>query len=181
MTSLALLRPQLALGGVLDGFLAKLVCGNAQKLHRPPTTSTLPAPYVMQTETTCVLIKPDAMRARHVGAIIDRLERAGLAVTGCRMFTLDKATLAQHYAHIVSKPFYPEVEEFMHSGPIIALAVSGEDAVAKVRTLAGATNPEKADAGTIRKDFGTDVMVNAIHASDSLEAAEAELARFGVQ
>ncbi len=135
----------------------------------------------MQTETTCVLIKPDAMRARHVGAIIDRLERADLAITGCRLFTLDKATLAEHYAHIVSKPFYPEVETFMHSGPIIALAVTGEDAVAKVRALAGATNPEKADPGTIRKDFGTDVMVNAVHASDSLEAAKAELARFGVQ
>ena len=134
----------------------------------------------MQAETTCVLIKPDAMSARHVGVIIDRLERADLAVTACRLFTLDKATLAEHYAHIVSKPFYPEVEKFMHSGPVIALAVTGTDAVAKVRTLAGATNPEKADAGTIRKDFGTDVMVNAVHASDSLEAAGAELVRFGL-
>ncbi len=135
----------------------------------------------MPTETTCVLIKPDAMRARHVGAIIDRLERADLAVTGCRMFTLDQRILAEHYAHIVNKPFYPEVEEFMHSTPIIALAITGEDAVAKVRKLAGATDPAKADAGTIRADFGTDVMVNAVHASDSLEAAKAELARFGVQ
>ena len=135
----------------------------------------------MQAETTCVLIKPDALRARHVGAIIDRLERAGLAITGCRMFTLDRALLAAHYAHIVNKPFYPEVEEFMHSGPVIALAVTGPDAVAKARTLAGATNPAKADPGTIRADFGTDVMVNAGHASDSLEAAEAELDRFGVR
>ena len=123
----------------------------------------------MPTETTCVLIKPDAMRARHVGAIIDRLERADLALTGCRLFTLDQRTLAEHYAHIVDKPFYPEVEEFMHSGPIVALAVPG------------ATNPDKAEPGTIRKDFGTDVMVNAVHASDSLEAATAELARFGLQ
>ena len=85
------------------------------------------------------------MRARHVGAIIDRLERAGLAITGCRMFTLDKATLAEHYAHIVSKPFYPEVEEFMHSGPVIALAVTGADAVVQMRALAGATDPAKAE------------------------------------
>ena len=132
-------------------------------------------------ETTCVLIKPDAMRARHVGAIIERLEKAGLAVTGARLFTLDKETLAQHYAHIVDKPFYPEVEEFMSSAPVLVLAMAGEDAVATVRTLAGATNPEKADAGTIRKDFGTDVMVNAVHASDSVEAAGAELARFQVR
>ena len=135
----------------------------------------------MESQTTCVLIKPHPIRARHFGAIIDRLERAGLAVTGCRMFPLDQRTLAEHYAHIVDKPFYPEVEEFMHSAPILALAISGEDAVAQVRKLAGATNPEKADPGTIRKDFGTDVMVNAVHASDSLEAAKAELARFGVQ
>ena len=135
----------------------------------------------MPTETTCVLIKPDAMRARHVGAIIDRLERSDLAVTDCRLFTLDQATLAEHYAHIVDKLFYPELEEFMHSSPIIALAVTGEDAVAKVRTLAGPTNPAKADPGTIRKDFGTDVMINAVHASDSLDAAKAELVRFGLK
>ncbi len=132
-------------------------------------------------ETTCVLIKPDAMRARHIGQIIDRFERAGLEITGTKLFLLDAAVLAEHYAHIVNKPFYPEVEQFMRSGPVLALAVAGEGAVAKVRTLAGATNPDKADAGTIRKDFGTDVMVNAIHASDSVEAAEAELTRFCVE
>ena len=132
-------------------------------------------------ETTCVLIKPDAMRARHIGAIIDRLEKAGLAVTGCKLLTLDPATLAEHYAHIVHKPFYPEVEAFMHSSPVLALAVTGADAVAKVRELAGATDPKKAAPGTIRADFGTDVMVNAIHASDSPEAAANELKRFQVE
>ena len=132
-------------------------------------------------ETTCVLIKPDAMRAHHIGQIIDRFERAGLAVTGCKMFSLDSAVLAEHYAHILQKPFYPEVEAFMRSAPVLGLAVAGEGAVAKVRALAGATDPAKADRGTIRADYGTDVMVNAIHASDSLEAAAAELARFGVR
>ena len=132
-------------------------------------------------ETTCVLIKPDAMRAHHIGQIIDRFERAGLAIPGAKMISLDPGVLAEHYPHIVSKPFYPEVEEFMRSAPVLGLAVSGEGAVAKVRALAGATDPAKADQGTIRKDFGTDVMVNAIHASDSVEAAEAELARFGVR
>ena len=127
-------------------------------------------------ETTCVLIKPDAMRARHIGAIIDRLEKAGLAVTGCKLLTLD-----EHYAHIVQKPFYPEVEEFMHSSPVLALAISADGAVAKVRELAGATDPKKAAPGTIRADFGTDVMVNAIHASDSPEAAADELKRFQVE
>ena len=121
------------------------------------------------------------MRAHHIGQIIDRFERAGLEIAGAKLLTLEAGVLAEHYAHIVNKPFYPEVEEFMRSAPVLALAVAGEGAVAKVRSLAGATNPEKADAGTIRRDFGTDVMVNAIHASDSLEAAEAELVRFGVR
>ena len=132
-------------------------------------------------ETTCVLIKPDAMRAHRIGEIIARFEKAGLEITNCKMLTLPKDVLAQHYAHLVDKPFYPELEEFMQSSPVVALAVTGENAVAAVRTLAGPTNPAKADPGTIRKDFGTDVMLNAIHASDAPEAAVVELARFGLR
>ena len=132
-------------------------------------------------ETTCVLIKPDAMRAHRIGEIIARFEKAGLEITNCKMLTLPKDVLAQHYAHLHDKPFYPELEEFMQSSPVVALAVTGENAVAAVRTLAGPTNPAKADPGTIRKDFGTDVMLNAIHASDAPEAAVVELARFGLR
>ncbi len=132
-------------------------------------------------ETTCVLIKPDAMRAHKIGEIIARFEKAGLVITNCKMISLEREVLAKHYAHLLDKPFYPEVEGFMQSSPVVALAVTGESAVTKVRTLAGPTNPAKADPGTIRADFGTDVMANAIHASDSLEAAEAELARFGLE
>jgi nucleoside-diphosphate kinase len=132
-------------------------------------------------ETTCVLIKPDAVRAHKIGEIIARFETAGLVITNCRMITLKSDTLAEHYAHLLQKPFYPEVEAFMQSAPVVALAVTGDNAIAAVRTLAGPTNPEKADPGTIRKDFGTDVMANAVHASDSPEAAVAELARFGLK
>jgi nucleoside-diphosphate kinase len=132
-------------------------------------------------ETTCVLIKPDAMLSQRIGEIIARFERASLKVTNCKMVSLDSDVLARHYAHIVEKPFYPEVEAFMQSSPVIALAITGENAVTKVRTLAGPTNPAKADPGTIRADFGTDVMANAIHASDAPEAAIAELARFGLK
>jgi nucleoside-diphosphate kinase len=131
-------------------------------------------------ETTCVLIKPDAVRAHQIGEIIARFEKAGLSITNTRMLTLDKETLAVHYAHLVDKAFYPELEEFMQSSPVVALAVTGDDAVARVRALAGPTNPAKADPGTIRKDFGTDVMLNAIHASDAPDAAVAELKRFGL-
>jgi nucleoside-diphosphate kinase len=97
------------------------------------------------------------------------------------MICLDREVLARHYAHLLDKPFYPEVEQFMQSSPVVALAVTGEAAVAGVRTLAGPTNPAKAAPGTIRADFGTDVMANAIHASDSPEAAVAELDRFGLR
>lgn len=132
-------------------------------------------------ETTCVLIKPDAMKAHRIGEIIARFEKAGLEITGCKMLNLASDVLALHYGHLTAKPFYPELEEFMQSSPVIALAVTGEDAVAKVRTLAGPTNPAKADPGTIRADFGTDVMLNAVHASDALSAAEVELVRFGLR
>jgi len=132
-------------------------------------------------ETTCVLIKPDAMKAHRIGEIIARFEKAGLEITGCKMLTLTSEMLAQHYVHLLEKPFYGELKDFMQSSPVIALAVSGENAVASVRTLAGPTNPTKADPGTIRADFGTDVMLNAVHASDALEAAEAELVRFSLR
>jgi nucleoside-diphosphate kinase len=131
-------------------------------------------------ETTCVLIKPDAMLAHKIGEIIARFEKAGLVVTNCKMIRLESAVLASHYAHLLDKPFYPEVEAFMQKSPVIALAITGPDAVTAVRALAGPTNPAKAAPGTIRADFGTDVMANAVHASDSPEAALAELARFGL-
>ena len=131
-------------------------------------------------ETTCVLIKPAAMLAHKIGEIIARFEKAGLVVTNCKMIRLESAVLASHYAHLLDKPFYPEVEAFMQKSPVIALAITGPDAVTAVRALAGPTNPAKAAPGTIRADFGTDVMANAVHASDSPEAAVAELARFGL-
>jgi len=131
-------------------------------------------------ETTCVLIKPDAMRAHKIGEIIARFEKAGLEITNCKMMSLETEVLALHYAHLLDKEFYPELQAFMQSSPVLALAVSGPDAVAAVRALAGPTNPAKAAPGAIRADFGTDVMLNAVHASDSPEAAVAELARFGL-
>jgi nucleoside-diphosphate kinase len=121
------------------------------------------------------------MLSHRIGEIIARFENAALKVTNCKMLSLTRDILASHYSHIVEKPFYPEVEAFMQSSPVIALAITGENAVTKVRSLAGPTNPAKADPGTIRADFGTDVMANAIHASDAPEAAIAELARFGLK
>ena len=132
-------------------------------------------------ETTCVLIKPDAMLAHKVGEIIARFEKAGLKISNLKMLTLAPEVLASHYAHLLDKAFYPELEGFMRSSPVVALALAGDNAVAAVRALAGPTNPAKADPGTIRADFGTDVMLNAVHATDSPEAAVAELERFGLK
>src|ERR1043166_1010840 len=129
-------------------------------------------------ETTCVILKPDCLRNQHCGHVLTRFERAKLEIVGCKMMWLSSEMLAEHYQHLLNKPFYPEVETFMQSSPVIVLALAGENAVARVRSLAGSTNPAQAPHGTIRGDFGKDVMVNVVHASDSIEAAEKELHRF---
>jgi nucleoside-diphosphate kinase len=129
-------------------------------------------------ETTLILFKPDCVTKGHCGEVLARFEKAGFRIRGCKMMHLSKELLREHYAHIVAKPFFPEVEEFMQSSPVIAIALAADNAVAKVRELTGPTDSKKAVKGTIRGDFGVDVMVNIVHASDSLEAAKVELARF---
>ena len=113
-----------------------------------------------------------------VGQVLSRFEAAGLKIRGLRMLKFDDALLREHYAHIASKPFFPEVQTFMQKTPVIALALSGTNAVARVRELLGPTDSRKAPKGTIRGDLGVDVMVNVCHASDSAETAAAELKRF---
>ena len=130
------------------------------------------------SETTLVLLKPDCMTKKVAGQVMTRFEEAGLEVIGCKMQHLTAEKLREHYAHIADKPFYPEVEEFMRSTPVISLALRGDNAIAKIRELAGPTNSQEAAKGTIRGDLGEDVMRNIVHASDSPEAATAELERF---
>ena len=129
-------------------------------------------------ETTLVLLKPDCLAARHCGEVITRFEAAGLDIVGCKMMLLADNVLAEHYAHVSDRPFYPGLKSFMQSSPVIALALSGENAVALVRDLMGPTDSRKAARGTIRGDFGKDVMINVVHGSDSVENAAAELKRF---
>lgn len=129
-------------------------------------------------ETTLVLLKPDCVTGRNVGEVIRRFEEAGYQIRGCQMFEATQALLREHYAHIADKPFFPEVETFMQSSPIVALALAKENAVDSVRSLLGPTDSKKADQGTIRGDLGVDVMVNIAHASDSPENAAIELKRF---
>jgi nucleoside-diphosphate kinase len=129
-------------------------------------------------DTTLILLKPDCIAGRKVGEVLKRFEEAGFQIRGCRMFRADAAVLREHYAHIASKPFYPEVETFMQSTPVIAVALCGENAVERVRDILGPTDSKKAAKGTLRGDFGVDVMVNLVHASDSPENAQIELKRF---
>jgi nucleoside-diphosphate kinase len=129
-------------------------------------------------QRTFVIFKPDCMEQRHVGTVLSRFEAAGFTIVGCKMARLSPQVLREHYAHVANKPFYPEIEAFMSSRPVIMMALEGENVVQKVRDLLGPTDSRKAAKGTIRGDFGTEMMKNVVHASDSVENAQAELARF---
>ena len=118
------------------------------------------------------------MTQRHVGSVLARFEAAGFDVIGCKMTRLDPKVLREHYAHVATKPFYPEIEQFMSSRPVIMMALQGDNIVARVRDLLGPTDSRKAAKGTIRGDFGTDTTVNVAHASDSEANGLVELARF---
>ena len=129
-------------------------------------------------ERTYVMLKPDALKRSLVGASIDRIERKGYQIDDIKKMMLSEAQLKEHYAHIAHLPFFPEIVDFMTSGPVIAMIVSGENAVAGVRKIMGATKFEDALAGTIRGDYASNTQENLIHGSDSVETAQIEIARF---
>ncbi len=136
----------------------------------------------MAIETTLILFKPDAIQGNLVGTVLERFQKHGFIIRGIKMMELSDEILAEHYAHIADMPFFPAVREFMQETPVIALALSGEDVINKVRELLGPTDSCVAEAGTIRGDFGVkdsnSKMRNVCHASDSPESAEAEIKRF---
>jgi nucleoside-diphosphate kinase len=129
-------------------------------------------------QKTLIIFKPDCMEKKHVGNVLGRFEQAGFDIIGCKMVQLTPQLLQAHYAHVADKPFYPEIERFMASRPVIVMALQGEHIVRKVRDLLGPTDSRKAAKGTIRGDFGTEMMKNVVHASDSDENAKVEIARF---
>ncbi|NBR62926.1 MAG: nucleoside-diphosphate kinase [Verrucomicrobia bacterium] len=132
----------------------------------------------MKKETTLILVKPDAVADGLTGEVFRRLEKEGLRIINCRMTRLHPALLREHYAHLAHLPFFPEIEQFMGSGPVVAAALQGNNAIERVRELLGPTDSTKAPKGTIRGDLGKDKMHNVAHASDSPENAKAELKRF---
>ncbi len=129
-------------------------------------------------ERTLILCKPDCMETNQAGEVIRRLQEAGLRLSAAKMLKLSEAILAEHYAHIKDRPFFPEIVTFMQSQPVLGLIFEGENAVTRVRDLLGPTDSKKAPSGTIRGDLGTDNMRNMVHASDSVENAELEVQRF---
>lgn len=129
-------------------------------------------------EKTFVMLKPDCIKRGLMGEVISRIERKGYQILDAKMMNLDSKFLYAHYAHIADRPFFKEVLDYMMSGPVLGLSVSGENVVLGVRLLVGATKFEDALPGTIRGDFALSTSKNMIHASDSVENGEIEINRF---
>jgi nucleoside-diphosphate kinase len=132
------------------------------------------------TERTLILVKPDGVRRGLIGSVLHRIERKGYLIQKLEKRKVDEATLAQHYAEHVDKPFYPELVRFMTSGDVVAIIAEGENVVHGFRVMMGATLPTDAAPGTIRGDFGRDwdnhEIQNIVHGSDAIESAEREIA-----
>lgn len=129
-------------------------------------------------QETLVLLKPDTVKRGLVGEIIAIFEKNNLEIVEIKKLKMSKQMVAEHYEHILNKPFYSEIEDFMTSSPIFALILKGENAVSKVRELCGATNPLEASKHSIRGMFGICKEENLVHSSDSIESAEIEIKRF---
>ena len=132
----------------------------------------------MALERTLSIIKPDAVKKNVIGQILGRFEKAGLRIIAARMMHLSRAEAEGFYAVHRSRPFFKDLVEFMISGPVLVQVLEGENAIAKNRELMGATDPKKADRGTIRADFAESIDANAVHGSDSAENARTEVAYF---
>jgi nucleoside-diphosphate kinase len=129
-------------------------------------------------ERTLVVIKPDGVRRGLVGKIVARFERKGLKVLAMKTLRVAPVLAQRHYAEHEGKPFYPALMQHITSGPVVAMALEGRSAIAAVRLLIGATNPQTAAPGTVRGDFALGITPNLVHASDSADSAQRELALY---
>jgi len=132
----------------------------------------------MAIERTLSIIKPDAVAKNVIGKIVSRFEAAGLKIAAAKLVQLSRAEAEQFYAVHSARPFFKDLVEFMISGPVFVQVLEGDNAIAKNRDLMGATDPKKADAGTIRADFADSIDANAVHGSDAPETAAAEISFF---
>lgn len=129
-------------------------------------------------EKTFIMLKPDALQRHLVGKIVDRIESKGYKITKYKSEMLSEELLKKHYSHIVDKPFFPTVVEYMTSGPVLMMQVEGENVIQGMRKLMGPTRFDEAEPGTIRGDFALSTEKNVIHGSDSVENAKIEIERF---
>lgn len=129
-------------------------------------------------EKSLIIIKPDAVQRNLIGEIISRFEKKGLKITGMKMMSIEDVILEEHYSHIKDKPFFPGIRDFMKACPVVVMAVEGINAISSIRLLVGVTKAWEADAGTIRGDYSLSTQSNIVHASDSIENGEIEVARF---
>jgi len=141
-------------------------------------TSTTPFGYFMAIERTLSIIKPDAVAKNVVGQIVARFEQAGLKVVAARMQQLSREEAERFYAVHKERPFFKDLVDFMVSGPVFVQVLEGENAIQTNRDLMGATDPKKAEKGTIRADFADSIDANAVHGSDAAETAAVEIAFF---
>ena len=132
----------------------------------------------MADQKTLILIKPDGVKRGLIGEVVSRIERKGYRLEAMELRTLDRASAEEHYAEHTDKPFFGDLVEFITSAPLVAMCVSGDDAIVGMRNLMGATNPIHATPGSIRGDFATVIGENLVHGSDSPESAERELGIF---
>ena len=143
-------------------------------MRTPPATANI----ARVVERTLSIIKPDVVSRDQIGAILQHVEQAGLRIVATRMLQLDRRQAEGFYDVHRERPFFQSLVQFMTSGPVVVSVLEGDDAIARYRKLMGATDPEQADAGTLRKLFGTDVERNAVHGSDAPDTASAEVAYF---
>ena len=129
-------------------------------------------------ERTLSIIKPDAVKKNAIGQILARFEKAGLKIVAARMMHLSRAEAEGFYAVHKARPFFKDLVDFMISGPVLVQVLEGDNAIAKNRELMGATDPKKAEKGTIRADFADSIDANAVHGSDAPETAQTEIAYF---
>jgi len=129
-------------------------------------------------EQTYIMLKPDAYKRHLMGEIISRIEKKGFVIKAMKMMTLNEQILKEHYAHIADRPFFPEIVDFMTSGPVVGMIIEGLDVIVGMRKLMGSTSWLNADIGTIRGDYSCKEGENLIHGSDSVESAKEEIKRF---
>lgn len=132
----------------------------------------------MNTERSFCMLKPGLLQRRQVGEVLSRLERKGLRIIACKMIQMDAELCQTHYSHLSERSFFPDLQAYMTSGPMLAMVIEGYNAISALRALCGPTESETAAPGTIRGDFALLTRKNIIHSSDSPDSAEEEINRF---